>query len=108
MKNNNRLNDWDKIVAIATILCFVFWVLAKIPIVWDFVLFGVIYEMGVLISIVVTVLCTLYFFIKWITVLTLKMIYLYGFLLGVLTLLIMRLVYSITLDGITLIQDYKN
>ena len=61
MKSNNRLNDWDKIVAIATILCFVFWVLAKIPIVWDFVLFGVIYEMGVLISIVVTVLCTLYF-----------------------------------------------
>lgn len=104
MKIYNRLNDWDKIVAIATILCFIFWVLAKIPILWDFVLFGVIYEMGVLISIVVTVLCTLYFFIKWINVLTLKKIYLYGFLLGVLTLLIMRLVYSITLDGITFIN----
>ena len=108
MKIYNRLNDWDKIVAIATILCFIFWVLAKIPILWNFVLFGVIYEMGVLISIVVTVLCTLYFFIKWINVLTLKKIYLYGFLLGVITLLIMRLVYSITLDGITLMQDYNN
>lgn len=104
MKVYNRLNDWDKIVAIATILCFIFWVLAKIPILWDFVLFGVIYEMGVLVSVVVTVLCTLYFFIKWINVLTLKKIYLYGFLLGVLTLLIMRLVYSITLDGITFIN----
>jgi len=80
--------------------------LAKIPILWDFVLFGVIYEMGVLISVVVTVLCTLYFFIKWINVLTLKKIYLYGFLLGVLTLLIMRLVYSITLDGITPMPNY--
>ena len=82
--------------------------LAKIPILWDFVLFGVIYEMGVLISVVVTVLCTLYFFIKWINVLTLKKIYLYGFLLGVLTLLIMRLVYSITLDGIIWMPNYKN
>ena len=108
MKIYNRLNDWDKIVATATILCFIFWVLAKIPILWDFVLFGVIYEMGVLISIVVTVLCTLYFFIKWINVLALKKIYLYGFLLGVLTLLIMRLVYSITLDGITWMPNYKN
>ena len=108
MKVYNRLNDWDKIVATATILCFIFWVLAKIPILWDFVLFGVIYEMGVLISVVVTVLCTLYFFIKWINVLTLKKIYLYGFLLGVLTLLIMRLVYSITLDGITWMPNYKN
>ena len=104
MKPYNRLNDWDKIVATATILCFIFWVLAKIPILWDFVLFGVIYEMGVLVSVVVTVLCTLYFFIKWINVLTLKKIYLYGFLLGLLTLLIMRLVYSITLDGITFIN----
>ena len=108
MKVYNRLNDWDKIVATATILCFIFWVLAKIPIMWDFVLFGVIYEMGVLISVVVTVLCTLYFFIKWINVLTLKKIYLYGFLLGVLTLLIMRLVYSITLDGIIWMPNYKN
>jgi|GEM_PF-1975284 len=108
MKIYNRLNDWDKIVAVATILCFIFWVLAKIPILWDFVLFGVIYELGVLISVVVTVLCTLYFFIKWINVLTLKKIYLYGFLLGVLTLLIMRLVYSITLDGITWMPNYKN
>lgn len=108
MKVYNRLTDWDKIVAIAAILCFIFWVLAKIPTMLDFVLFGAIYEMGFLISIVVTVLCTLYFFIKWINVLMLKKIYLYGFLLGVLTLLIMRLVYSIDLNGITWMSDYTN
>ena len=102
MKAYNRLTDLDKIVAIATIFCFIFWVLAKIPLLWDFVLFGVFYEMGALLSIVITTLCTFYFLIKWINVFTLKKIYLYGFLLGVLTLLIMRLVYSISLDGITL------
>lgn len=47
MKVYNRLTDWDKIVANATILCFIFWVLVKIPIMWDFVLFGVVYEMEV-------------------------------------------------------------
>ena len=64
MKAYNRLNDWNKIVATATILCFIFWVLAKIPLLWDFVLFGVFYEMGALLSIVITTLCTFYFLIK--------------------------------------------
>lgn len=64
MKVYNRLTDWDKIVAIATILCFIFWVLAKIPIMWDFVLFGVVYEMGVFPMILLAVLCTLYFLVR--------------------------------------------
>jgi len=105
MKIYNRLNDWDRIVATATILCFIFWVLAKIPTMYDFIPFDIVYEAGWILSIVITVICTIYFFIKWINVLTLKKIYLYGFLLGVATLLIMRLVYSITLDGIILIND---
>lgn len=63
MKVYNRLTDWDKIVAIATILCFIFWVLAKIPIMRDFVLFGVVYEMGVFPMILLAVLCTLYFLV---------------------------------------------
>ena len=41
MKAYNRLNDWDKIVAIATILCFIFWVLAKIPAMYDFIPFDI-------------------------------------------------------------------
>ncbi len=63
MKVYNRLTDWDKIVAIATILCFIFWVLAKIPIMRDFVLFGVVYEMGVFPMILLAVLCTFYFLV---------------------------------------------
>lgn len=63
MKVYNRLTDWDKIVAIATILCFIFWVLAKIPIMRDFVLFGVVYEMEVFPMILLAVLCTFYFLV---------------------------------------------
>ncbi|SFN21670.1 hypothetical protein SAMN05421741_102154 [Paenimyroides ummariense] len=102
MKAYNRLNDWDKIVAIATILCFIFWVLAKIPIVWDFIPFGILYEAGGwILSALITIVCSLYFLVKWIlNRFSLRMIYLYGFLLGVFTLLIMRLVYSIDLNGI--------
>ena len=47
-----------------------------------------------------TVICTIYLFIKWINELELKKIYLYGFLLGLLTLFIMRLVCSISLNEI--------
>lgn len=102
MKVYNRLTDWDKIVAIATILCFIFWVLVKIPIMWDFVLFGVVYEMGVFPMILLAVLCTLYFLVRLIiNRFTLNKIYLYCFLLGIITLLIMRFVFSISLDGIT-------
>lgn len=110
MKTYNRLNDWDKIVAVATILCFIFWVLAKIPIVWDFIPFGIVYEAGGwILSALITLISTVYFFVKWIiNRFTLNKIYLYGFLLSILTLLIMRLVFSITLDGITPMPNYNN
>lgn len=110
MKIYNRLNDWDKIVAIATILCFIFWVLAKIPAMYDFIPFDIVYEsVGWSISPIITVICSLYFLVKWIlNRFSLRKIYLYGFLLGVLTLLIMRFIFSITLDGITWMPDCKN
>lgn len=108
MKVYNQLSDWDKIAANAAILCFIFWVLAKIPAMHDFIPFGIVYEsVGWSISPIITILCTLYFFVKWVMKrFTLKKIYLYGFVLGFLTLVIMRFVFSITLDGITRMPNY--
>lgn len=104
-----NLTDWDKIVCVASALCFVFWVLAKMPVMYDFIPFDIVYEsVGWSISPIITILCLLYFFIKWImNKFSLNKIYLYGFLLGVLTLLIMRFVFSITVNGITWMPDYN-
>lgn len=94
MKVYNRLTDWDKIVAIATILCFY--------------ILGICEDTFYIIlmlsrkQVAFTVICTIYLFIKWINELELKKIYLYGFLLGLLTLFIMRLVCSISLNEIKL------
>ena len=110
MKDYSRLNDWDKIVAMATILCFIFWILAKIPAMYDFIPFGIVYEsVGWSISPIITVICSLYFLVKWIMKgFTLNKIYLYCFLVGTLTLLIMRFIFSITLDGIIWMPDYNS
>ncbi len=104
-----NLTDWDKIVCVASVLCYVFWVLAKIPVMYDFIPFDIVYEsVGWSISPIITILCLLYFFVKWImNKFSLNKIYLYGFLLGVLTLLIMRFVFSITVNGITWMPDYN-
>lgn len=107
MKLNNNLTVWDKIIGTTTILCFIFWILAKIPEMYDFIPFGIVYEsVGWLISPIITVLCSLYFLIKWVmNKFTLNKIYLYGFLLGLITLYIMRFIFSITTNGIVLIND---
>lgn len=104
-----NLTDWDKIVCVASVLCYVFWVLAKIPVMYDFIPFDIVYEsVGWSISPIITILCLLYFFVKWIkNKFSLNKIYLYGFLLGVLTILIMRFVFSITVNGITWTPDYN-
>lgn len=104
-----NLTDWDKIVCVASVLCYVFWVLAKIPVMYDFIPFDIVYEsVGWSISPIITILCLLYFFVKWImNKFSLNKIYLYGFLLVVLTLLIMRFVFSITVKGITWMPDYN-
>lgn len=108
MKAYNNLSIFDKIITIILILCFLFWFFSKTELA-GFVLFGVVYEMGVFPMILLAVLCTVYFLVRWImTRFTVNKIYLYGFLLGVLTLLIMRLIYSITFDGITWMPNYKN
>lgn len=104
-----NLTDWDKIVCVASVSCYVFWVLAKMPVMYDFIPFDIVYEsVGWSISPIITILCLLYFFVKWImNKFSLNKIYLYGFLLGFLTLLIMRFVFSITVNGITWMPDYN-
>ncbi len=93
----------DKAFLIILVFSFLFWLLAKIPFLWDFVLFGVFYEMGAILALLGSAVLTVYFLIKWIlTKFNFTSIYLYAFLLGTLTLLMMRLVYSISLNGITL------
>ena len=81
----NQPNSWDKIVAIAAILCFIFWVLEKIPIVSNFILFGIVYEAGGWVrSAVITIWCSLYFLVKWVmNRFAPNKIYLYGFLLSI-------------------------
>ncbi|MEG1267493.1 MAG: hypothetical protein RSC81_12305 [Myroides sp.] len=95
----------DKAFLIILAFSFLFWLLAKIPFLWDFVLFGVFYEMGAILALLGSVALTVYFLIKWIlTKFNFTSIYFYAFLLGTLTLLIMRLVESITFNGITLMS----
>jgi len=103
-------NQLDKIVVNATILCFIFWVLAKIPIEWDFIPFGIVYEAGGwILTAFITIGCSLYFLVKWIrSKFTLSKMYVYCFMLSILTLVIMRFVYSITFEGITLMPNYSN
>jgi len=97
----------DKAFSIMLVFCFIFWFLSKTEVV-GFVLFGVVYEMGVFPMILLAVLCTLYFLVRWMmNRFTLNKIYIYGFLLGVITLLIMRFIFSITLDGIILMPIYN-
>lgn len=109
MKKYNYLTDLDRIIFVVTILCFVFWILAKIPEMYDFIPFDIVYEsVGWSISPLITILCTGYFLIKWVkNKFSVSKIYIYGFLLGVITLLIMRFIFSITLDGITLMPRYN-
>src|SRR5690606_15149142 len=96
----------DKAFSIMLLFCFIFWFLSKTEVA-GFVLFDVVYEMGVFPMILLAVLCTLYFLVRWImTRFTVNKIYLFGCLLVVLTLLIMRFIFSITLDGITLMPRY--
>ncbi len=105
MRNNGTV---DKIFILVLVLCLIFWIIAKIPIIWDFILFGVIYQLIWALMMLLTGICTIYFIIKWfLNRFSLRKIYLYGFLLGVITLLIMRFVFSITFDGITWMPDYN-
>ncbi len=93
----------DKVLSIVITCSFLFWFLAKIPYLWDYTLFGVFYEMGALITMVSTLLITFYFLVRWVmNRFSVNKMHLYVFLLGGITLLMMRFVYSISFSGITL------
>jgi hypothetical protein len=87
------LNDTDKAFGIMQLLCFIFWILVKIPVLHQFVLFGVLYEAGWILTAILCIICSSYFFYKWIRAqFSLSTVYFYGFTLGIITLLIMRFV----------------
>ncbi len=97
--NLRQLSLTDKVSSIMLLFCFIFWFFSKTEVA-GFVLFGVIYQMGVFPMILLAVLCTSYFLVRWImNRFTLNKIYFYGFLLGILTVLIMRFVYSISISS---------
>ncbi|MBS7320374.1 MAG: hypothetical protein KIG55_02115 [Myroides sp.] len=108
MKKTSNLTQWDKITSALIILCFIFWVLAKIPKMHDFIPFGILYESGGwLISLLITILLSVYFLIRWIVhKFTFNKIYLYGFLLALATLCIFRFIFSISMEGIKLMPDH--
>jgi len=97
--NLRQLSLTDKVSSIMLLFCFIFWFFSKTEVA-GFVLFGVIYQIGVFPMILLTVLCTSYFLVRWImNRFTLNKIYFYGFLLGILTVLFMRFVYSISISS---------
>lgn len=97
--NLRQLSLTDKVSSIMLLFCFIFWFFSKTEVA-GFVLFGVIYQIGVFPMILLAVLCTSYFLVRWImNRFTLNKIYFYGFLLGILTVLFMRFVYSISISS---------
>ncbi len=87
------ISPLDKALAIVLIFCVIFWFLSKVEALHSWVLFGVFYEMFVLMSIPLLGFATLYFLYKTITSkFSLSQPYLFVFLLGVAGLLVMRFV----------------
>src|SRR5690606_41996918 len=68
----------------------------------------ILYESGGwLISLLITILLSVYFLIRWIVhKFTFNKIYLYGFLLALATLCIFRFIFSISMEGIKLMPDH--
>ena len=95
----------DKVFGILLMLSTLFWIFAKVPASYQFIPFDIIYNAGGwLLFAGSTVICTFYFLYKSIkNRFNLSKSAFYYFLLSVITLLIMRFVYSITINGITLI-----
>jgi hypothetical protein len=88
MKN---LNTLDKIFSTLLLFCLLFWILAKIPVAFDFIPFDIFYHVAWLIVALFTIICTIYFFYKWFkNGFSFAQIHLYVFLVGIITLLIMR------------------
>ncbi|MGM0636175.1 MAG: hypothetical protein ACQESK_08925 [Bacteroidota bacterium] len=89
-----NINQVDQIFLLLVAFSFVFWVFAKIPIMYEFLLFDIAYQAGWMFVAVGAVVSTLYFLYRWIRhKFKFSEIHFYGFLLGVVTLLIMRFIY---------------
>lgn len=89
-----KINRTDKTFGILVVFCFIFWVLAKIRVAFEFIPFDILYEATWLIVALLAITCTLYFLYKWIkSKFIFSKIHFYGFLLGLITLIIMRFIY---------------
>ena len=93
MNKFSQLPIVDKIAAFLVFISLAFWSLSKLPQIANSIVFSVFYEISWLYMIVITLVTTFYFLYKWINMnLTFKNIYFYGFVIGVLTLVIMRFI----------------
>lgn len=91
MNKFSQLPIIDKFAAILVFLNLAFWSFSKLPQIAKLTLFTEIYEAIWLYMIAVALVTTFYFLYKWINInLIFKNIYFYGFVIGFLTLLIMR------------------
>lgn len=91
MDKFSQLPIVDKIAAFLVFISLAFWSLSKLPQIANSAVFSVFYEMSWLYMIVITLVTTFYFLYKWINMnLKFKNVYFYGFVIGVLTLVIMR------------------
>ncbi|WP_177761539.1 hypothetical protein [Flavobacterium sp. I3-2] len=89
----NKLPFLDKLAAILIFISLAFWSFSKVPQIAGLSLFTLIYEVSWLYMIVITLITTFYFLYQWINLnLRIKNVYFYGFVIGVLTLVIMRFV----------------
>lgn len=89
----NKLPFLDKIAAVLIFISLAFWSFSKLPQIANSSFFTTIYEMSWLYMIVITLVTTFYFLYKWINInMRFKGVYFYGFVIGVLTLVIMRFV----------------
>ena len=93
MNKFSQLPIVDKIAAFLVFISLAFWSLSKLSQIANSIVFSVFYEISWLYMIVITLVTTFYFLYKWINMnLTFKNIYFYGFVIGVLTLVIMRFI----------------
>ena len=93
MNKFSELPVFDKVTTVLIFLSLAFWSFSKVPIIASSSMFSLIYEVSWLYMIIIALGATFYFLYQWINKdLKFKSIYFYGFIIGVLTLIIMRFV----------------
>ncbi len=88
MMMKSTINTTGKILSPILLLCFLFWVLVKIPAIGSSQFFMVFYESGWLQLILATIACTLYFVYQWVRNKFKFNYYFYNVILGLVTLVI--------------------